>query len=66
MKPPIFATLVIDTKAMTQQPYSDFWAYVDIHLLILFREREVALDAKTRHKGVGIDSNQLFMALKGE
>jgi len=56
----------MNTKATTQQPYSDCCAYVDIHLLILFRAREVALDAKTRHKGVGIDFNRLFMALKGE
>ena len=40
IKPPIFATSVMATKAMTQQPYSDCWAYVDIHLLIIFgRER---------------------------
>jgi len=25
-QPPAFATLVIETKAMTQQPYSDCWA----------------------------------------
>ena len=27
-QPLVFATLVIETKAMTQQPYSDWWACV--------------------------------------
>ena len=65
-KPPIFAALVMVTKAMTQQPYSDCWTCVGINPLILFQAREVALGAKTSHKEVGIDPNQLFMDLKGE